>query len=268
MRALGGVEKTLTHDSAATAAAISAFYDRAAHRPDMHRDIFGVNEFVGQLDFWPRGDLERIADIAGFAPGHTLLDIGCGLGGPACFFADRYGVSVLGIDLTTEYVELARTRATRMGLQGRAVFEMVDAAEWSPPKACFDAAISIDSLVHVKNLARCMEHIRRALKGQGRLVVAAEAVTPEAPAELIARREKLGKVVCRSEADLLSALEGAGFVFEQRFNYPDKRGEFAAAAVAWMDRHDQEAGRESMQAILELAVGGWVTELLICVRAG
>jgi SAM-dependent methyltransferase len=40
-----------------------------------------------------------------------VLDIGCGLGGTARFIASRYGSRVVGIDLTTEYVETGNRKS-------------------------------------------------------------------------------------------------------------------------------------------------------------
>jgi 2-polyprenyl-3-methyl-5-hydroxy-6-metoxy-1,4-benzoquinol methylase len=37
-----------------------------------------------------------------------ILDVGCGIGGPARFAASRYGCQVDGIDLTREYVEIGQ----------------------------------------------------------------------------------------------------------------------------------------------------------------
>jgi SAM-dependent methyltransferase len=49
--------------------------------------------FLGQLDLTPE---------------KHILDVGCGLGGPARFAASRYQCRVDGIDLTPEYIETGR----------------------------------------------------------------------------------------------------------------------------------------------------------------
>ena len=51
-------------------------------------------------------------DQCGFAEGMHLLDVGSGLGGPARACAFAKGATVTGVDLTPEFVEVARTLAT------------------------------------------------------------------------------------------------------------------------------------------------------------
>jgi phosphoethanolamine N-methyltransferase len=44
-------------------------------------------------------------------PGDSVLDIGCGIGGGDFLMAREYGAHVLGIDLSRNMLEMARTSA-------------------------------------------------------------------------------------------------------------------------------------------------------------
>src|SRR5699024_6404258 len=46
-----------------------------------------------------------LAVAAGITRGRSVLDIGSGIGGPARLFAHHYGATVVGIDLTPEFVQ-------------------------------------------------------------------------------------------------------------------------------------------------------------------
>jgi 2-polyprenyl-3-methyl-5-hydroxy-6-metoxy-1,4-benzoquinol methylase len=48
--------------------------------------------------------------------GAKVLDVGCGIGGAARFFAAERGWRLEGIDLTTEFVEVATALSRRVGM--------------------------------------------------------------------------------------------------------------------------------------------------------
>ena len=47
--------------------------------------------------------VDALAERTGLARGQRLLDVCCGLGGPARYLARKYGVDVVGIDLCLLY---------------------------------------------------------------------------------------------------------------------------------------------------------------------
>ncbi len=72
--------------------------------------------------FHGRG-LEATLEIAGLmqaGPADHILDIGSGIGGPARYFANRFGCRVAGIDLTPEFCEVARHLTRLLDLEERA----------------------------------------------------------------------------------------------------------------------------------------------------
>src|SRR5262249_28477889 len=50
-----------------------------------------------------------------------VLDVGCGIGGPARYLAHSYGCRVNGIDLTQELIETGRVLTERCKLAGRVI---------------------------------------------------------------------------------------------------------------------------------------------------
>jgi ubiquinone/menaquinone biosynthesis C-methylase UbiE len=69
-----------------------------------------------------------------------VLDIGSGLGGPARYLAAEHGLKVAGIDLTPEYVAIARELTRRCGLEHRVRFLEADATRMPFASASFAAA--------------------------------------------------------------------------------------------------------------------------------
>jgi 2-polyprenyl-3-methyl-5-hydroxy-6-metoxy-1,4-benzoquinol methylase len=65
-----------------------------------------------------RDQAERIAVT------EEVLDVGCGIGGPARYLAHRYGCRVDGIDLTPELIETGRVLTERCKLADRVVLQV------------------------------------------------------------------------------------------------------------------------------------------------
>ena len=49
----------------------------------------------------------ELADVLPIRAGHHIIDIGCGIGGPARYLAKRFGCRVSGVDITAPFVEAA-----------------------------------------------------------------------------------------------------------------------------------------------------------------
>ncbi|MBC7159957.1 MAG: class I SAM-dependent methyltransferase [Porphyrobacter sp.] len=109
--------------------------------------------------YWSREDMDlgqaqeaKLAHIAAklaLRPGLRVLDIGCGWGGMAIFLAQRAGVSVLGITLSREQLDLARQRAEEAGVADRVRFELLDYRELARSGEQFDRIVSVGMFEHV-----------------------------------------------------------------------------------------------------------------------
>src|SRR3954447_2749008 len=80
----------------------------------------------------------RVAASAGLTPGCHVLDVGCGVGGPACHLARRTGALVRGLTPNVTQVELARELARAGQLEDRVSFDLGSASELPYPDGTFD----------------------------------------------------------------------------------------------------------------------------------
>ena len=123
--------------------------------------------------FHGRG-LEATEEVAGLmqaGPAAHLLDVGSGIGGPARYFARRFGCRVTGIDLTEEFCDVA-THLTRLtGLQQQVRFETADALAMPFADASFDGAYSMNVSMNIADKPRLYREIRRVLKPGGWLLL-------------------------------------------------------------------------------------------------
>ncbi|TYO98971.1 cyclopropane-fatty-acyl-phospholipid synthase [Geothermobacter ehrlichii] len=94
--------------------------------------------------------------------GMRVLDIGCGWGGTARFMAERYGVEVVGITVSTAQAELAREMCRGLPVDIRV-------CDYRNVEGTFDRIISIGMFEHVgyKNYRTYFRKVRELLTEDG-----------------------------------------------------------------------------------------------------
>jgi SAM-dependent methyltransferase len=126
-------------------------------------DLAPVDEFhVGGLEA-----TKELASQMELRPKMHLLDVGCGIGGPARYFSSEYGCKVTGVDLTEEFVQVARSLTRMTKLEGSATFEQASALKLPFEAGSFDGAYMIHVGMNLANKAGVFSEVRRVLKSAG-----------------------------------------------------------------------------------------------------
>ena len=112
-----------------------------------------------------------MADSLEVAATDHLLDVGSGIGGPARYFARRYGCRVTGIDLTAEFCDVARALTRSVGLDGKVDFECGNALAMPFAKGTFDGAYSMNVSMNIADRAGLYREMHRVLKPGGWLML-------------------------------------------------------------------------------------------------
>jgi tocopherol O-methyltransferase len=73
-----------------------------------------------------------------------VLDVGCGLGGGAIFWAQEFGANVTAVTIAPSHIELVAAFASRAGVETR-VRPLLSDALVVPGERCYDTAVAIDS---------------------------------------------------------------------------------------------------------------------------
>ena len=107
------------------------------------------------------------AEQFGPRPGMRLLDIGCGLGGAARYFAHEHGCQVSGIDLSGEYVDVANALAARVGLSERVLCQEGSALALPFAPGSFDGAYMFHVGMNIENKLALFAQVRRVLTPSG-----------------------------------------------------------------------------------------------------
>jgi cyclopropane-fatty-acyl-phospholipid synthase len=129
------------------------------HHYDVGNDFFRL--FLGEtmtyscavwrdaqtLEEAQRNKLELVCTKLKLQPGERVLDVGCGWGAFVMHAAMQYGVSAVGITLSSFQAELARRRVQEAGLADRVEIRLADYRDLAGER--YDAIASIGMVEHV-----------------------------------------------------------------------------------------------------------------------
>jgi ubiquinone/menaquinone biosynthesis C-methylase UbiE len=151
----GSLEKALLAAVAATG--------KDADGTLLHSDLSAFDEFhIGGR----KATVELSSQIE-LPRGAHVLDVGSGLGGPSRYFAAERGWTIDGIDLTPEYVEVARTLSQRAGLSNKVGYRVANAARLPFADASFDGAYMLHVGMNIPDKRQAFAEVRRVLKPGG-----------------------------------------------------------------------------------------------------
>lgn len=178
-------------------------------------DLSALDEFhLG----W-RAQTAGLTDRLGLKPDEHLLDIGCGIGGPARYCAAHHGCRVTGLDLTPAFIAVAKTLTERCGLADRAAFHEGSALAMPFADATFDAALLIHVGMNIADKAALFAQARRVLKTGGRFAVYDVMLMGTAPLTYpMPWSEHPETSFVASPAQYRDWLAGAGFQLEAERN--------------------------------------------------
>jgi ubiquinone/menaquinone biosynthesis C-methylase UbiE len=142
----------------------AAGLDRATLRP---ADLAPVDEF----HIRGRAASLEIIEALGLTADSHVLDLGSGLGGPARTLAELTGCTVTGIDLTSEFCEVATALSEWTGLSERTRFHVGDATATGFPDATVDAAMTVHVAMNIPDKPALYAEAFRVLRPGGRFVI-------------------------------------------------------------------------------------------------
>ncbi len=126
---------------------------------------------------------EELLDGLGEDPPRTILDVGCGIGGPARTMATTLGAEVVGVDLTPSFISAATELSVRVGLADRVTFRVGDALDLDVADESFDLATLFHVGMNIADKPQLFSELARVLRPGGQVLV--YDIMRIAPGELV-----------------------------------------------------------------------------------
>ncbi len=227
----------------------------------VRREAYG--EDIGQHS-WVGADKVR-ADIVRLrlSASSRLVDLGSGPCAPLTFILASVGCAGTGVELSLSALRVGRARAASLGIDALLSVQEVDLNESLPfESGSFDAAISLDVVLHLRDRLSFFQEVARLLRPGGRfLFTDAGVVTGAVSNEEVRKRSVHGYTQFVTAGWNERLLESTGFRLIETENRTISVVKNAIGRLAAMQAHRPELERassagdfESQQNYLETVV--------------
>jgi len=135
----------------------------------VRREAYGKD--IGQHSWVTAEDLEPDIVRLQLSSASRFLDLGCGPGGPLTFVVGRVGCRGTGVDLSSQAITSGGARAASLGIAHLIVLQEADLNAPLPfASSSFDAVMSLDVLLHLRDREAVLREVGRILAPGGRLL--------------------------------------------------------------------------------------------------
>ena len=142
--------------------------DSAAYRAAAHELVRVLPEWVVPFGSMTPEDAYRVLAFP-LMPGETIVDLGCGLGGPSIWIAGLFGAKLVGVDLSATAIAAANALAESRGVSATTRFIDANGQATRLPGQYAGAVISFDALPFM-DAATVAREIARILQPRGYLM--------------------------------------------------------------------------------------------------
>jgi ubiquinone/menaquinone biosynthesis C-methylase UbiE len=142
-----------------------------AHENEYHDALVTMLEIIWGDGYMAPGGTGNVAKLLhGIeTPGKRILDIGCGIGGPAFEMANTHGAQVVGIDLEAPLIARAQEAAKRHDLEQQCTFQTVEVGPLPFDDGEFDVVISSGAFTQIADKSGILGESLRVLRAGGQL---------------------------------------------------------------------------------------------------
>jgi SAM-dependent methyltransferase len=133
--------------------------------------VEAYGEDIGQHSWVTAEDLRSDISRLQLSRSSRFLDLGCGPCGPLTFIVSSVGCHGAGTEVSAAALAVGRARAVVMGVEHLLTLREADLNEPIPfPDYSFDAAMSLDVVLHLRDRAKLFGEVARTLSPGGRFL--------------------------------------------------------------------------------------------------
>lgn len=156
---------------------------------------------------------KELADVLPIKAGDRIIDIGCGVAGPARYLAERFGCRVDGIDITEGFVDAANRLSALVGLQDRVRVKLGDGQKLPYEDAAYDGGYALHVTMNVPDRNSFFGEAFRVLKPGAFFALTEHGLGPAGdPHHPVPWSDDGGGAHLMRPADTVACLERAGFI--------------------------------------------------------
>jgi SAM-dependent methyltransferase len=229
-----------------------------------HRDLWPFDQLHSRGIVATREHAER----AHIQTGMYVLDLGCGLGGASRYLAAECGCRVAAIDLTPNFVEVARILTARCGLADRIEIRQANALALPFEDGTFDHVWSYAVTMNIPDKEGLGREVARVLKPGGCFSCNEIAQgTGGAPVFPLVWATDEASSFLVSPAVMRAALEGSGLsILEQVDLTATRLGDKETGRTPIIELDDFSLRRQNLQSCL--ADGRLVAQFILAEKSG
>lgn len=170
-----------------------------------------------------------LGERLGLAPGMKVLDVGCGVGGPQRSLAQKFGASIVGLNISAYQAGKCMAYNKKAGLENLCSVLRGDFMNIPAEEGSFDAAYQVEAMPHAPDKTAVYAEVFRVLRPGAVFAGYDWCVTPAYDGGNPAHRDLKQRIEygnalpeIASFADVTEGLRAAGFeLIEARDRAPD-----------------------------------------------
>jgi SAM-dependent methyltransferase len=194
---------------------VYALVRKAMEAASISLDSLTVGQMAPVDHFHARGfpATVELADVLQIKAGYHLVDIGCGIGGPARYLAERFDCRVSGIDITEPFVEAANKLTGLLRMDNQVKVKLGDGHYLPFDDEMFDGGYAQHVTMNISDRPQFFSEAFRVLKPGAFLALTEHGLGPKgSPQYPLPWSEDGTGAYLVTPMDTVDYLETAGFV--------------------------------------------------------